>query len=446
VNNVAYCAHLIATLLGIGAVYRWSGRHRLPKWAPALLFAGALVFEAVMFRVSFPSSAFFDFTECYLPAGAAVLHYDIAALRELYVRDVQGFVNLPVVAYLFAPFALLGPRLGVALYTGIGVGLTVAAWALLVRVARLGTREAWMLAVLFLANGPLLNGLKLGNTSHIILFILVAGLTLLRAGRSGAAGALLGAAAVLKPALLLFGIFFVLRRDVRGTLGFSAVCAASALLSLLVFGWAFNLFWFNTSILQFSHQWFPTFSVQSIPGFLLRLRTEPDLLTSFHPVAQTSGERLAANVLIALLYVTGAAACVVGTLRAKAGDAADADRRRDLQYLLVICLAVVSSPLSWSHYYGWLLMPTAFFLGLLAHRPRARMTRWLGWTAIALLTPLVMWPTTLSSPSLMVAYQSLIESHLLLGGLIWFGLIAWWLAGISVEAPRNAWAPIGAAN
>jgi alpha-1,2-mannosyltransferase len=119
--------------------------------------------------------------------------------------------------------------------------LTVATWFLLVRLARLELRERWLLALLFLANGPLMHGLKFGNTSHFILFALTAGLVLLRAGRSAAAGALLGAATMIKPPLLLFGVFFALRRDVRGTLGFGAMCAATAVLSVLLFGWADNL-------------------------------------------------------------------------------------------------------------------------------------------------------------------------------------------------------------
>ena len=430
--KLVYVGHFLATAIGVIAILRLMGNRPFPKWTLLLIAAGLAIFEAASVWVTFPTNPYFwDFLQCYYPAGEAALHHDTAMLRTLYEKVVQGFVNMPVVAYLFAPFALLAPRTASILYTVVGIALTVWAWVLLARLARLERRERWLLALLFLANGPLINGLKFGNTSHIILFALVAGLVLLRERRSALAGLLLGAAAVLKPALLLFGVFFVLRRDVRGTLGFAAAGIVIGALSLVLFGWAFNVFWFETSILQFSHQWFSTFSVQSIPGFILRLRADPDILTSWRPLIPAPGEKLAAQILVGLLYVFASAACIKALLP-RAGDASrsmgDPGVRRDLQYLLVVCLAVISSPLSWSHYYVWLLMPAAFFLGSAQLSSQTQVMRWLPWLAIALVTPLVVWPWSFSNPALAMLYRSFAASNLLYGGLLWFGLVAWWLA------------------
>ena len=33
-----------------------------------------------------------------------------------------------------------------------------------------------------------------------------------------------------------------------------------------------------------------------------------------------------------------------------------------MEYLIVLVLACISSPLSWSHYYAWMLLPIAFLL------------------------------------------------------------------------------------
>jgi hypothetical protein len=359
VHSFVYIGHFVTTVIGVLAVF-WLARHRslssgslwssaLPIWAVGLVALGVGVFELVSFKASSPPDRFWDFLNVYYPAGQAALHNDPAMLRALIEKGVSGFVNIPVAAYLFAPFGWLPPQMAVALFALIGLALTVATWFLLVRLARLELRERWLLALLFLANGPLMNAVKLGNTSYLILFALAAGLVLLRAQRPASAGALLGVAAMIKPPLLLFGLFFALSRDLRGTLGFAAVCAATAALSLVLFGWADNLYWFQTSILQYSQSWLAAFNVQSIPGFLLRLHADAKL-TDWLPQFPPPGEKLLAQILTGLIFLLAGAACLRRPTEAVALREADAAERRDLQYLLVICLSLVSSPLTWSHY------------------------------------------------------------------------------------------------
>lgn len=416
-HHLAYAAHLVATGFGVLAIL-WLTRRREPwPWTPLLLALGVGLMAAATFAASDPYIPFHDFRIAYYPAGQAVLT-DPAALQALTARGVSGFVNMPIVAYLFAPFGALPEAWAVGLFTALGLALVAAAWRLLVSLARLGATEAWLLALLFAANGPLLNSLREGNTSHMILFALVAGLTLLRAGRSAGAGAVLAAAAIIKPPLLLFGLFFVLRRDVRGVAGFGGVVAATTLASLAVFGWAQNLQWFEDCVLRFSGQWIAAFNVQSIPAFVARFADAGGRLLDWTAFPPAPGERLAAHILTGLLLLVAAAAC----LRRTAPTEAKASERLDLQVLLVVCLAVVSSPLSWSHYYGWLLAPVAFFLGA----DRSATASRLGWLAIFLLTPLV-WPLRLLPP-LAEVYGAFAVSHLLFGGLLAFGLVAWRLA------------------
>ena len=92
-----------------------------------------------------------------------------------------------------------------------------------------------------------------------------------------------------------------------------------------------------------------------------------------------------------------------------------------LSYCLILCLAVISSPLSWSHYYCWLLLPAAFFLAW--RRALGWPARGLIWAAILLVTPLVR-PLTFSQAWLIDSYKIFAVSHLLFGGLLCFGLLA----------------------
>jgi len=438
-HSVVYFLHFLVAIAGLAAIV-WLARKQalpagvmpgrdLPAWVFSLGVVGIAIFELVSFKASSTMYPLLDFLNSYYPAGEAALHHDSAMLRDLIGKGTSGFVNIPVVAYLFAPFALFQPKIAAGLYTLIGLAVTVISWFLLVRAFRLELRERWLLAFLFLVNGPLLNGIKWGNLSYFILCALAGGLVLVREGRSGVAGALLGVATVIKPPLALFGLFFLFRRDVHGVLGYAAVGVVTVLLSLLVFGWAENLNWFEASIVQYSHSWLSTFSVQSVSAFLIRFR--PGIGIDYtDSIAQipTQGERLIASVLTGLLLITAAAACIRGSSRMLPNTERQAGFRRDLQYVLVLCLVLVSSPLSWAHYYSWLLMPAAFFLGSRHTLASSQTVNWLGWLAIALVTPLVMRPNAFGALGQTSIYRLFLVSHLLYGVLLWFGLTAWWLA------------------
>jgi alpha-1,2-mannosyltransferase len=438
VHNIVFLTHFLITVVGVLGIF-WASRYPLrggafsfdrnmPVWATAVTVLVMIAFTCIGFRLSSPPEWFWDFTRAYYSAGRDVVQGDMAALHVL-IREgaTGGFVNIPIVAYLFAPFGILPPRMAGALFTVVGVALTVLAWLLLVRLAKLDVRERWILALLFIANGPLLTGIKFGNLSYVILVALAGGLFFIRSGRSGIAGALIGLAVVIKPVLILMGLFFLLRRDWRGSLSFAAVGVTTALLSLLVFGWTENLEWFQNCIVQYSQNWLPTFSVQSISGFILRLDATAKI-SEWILVPPTQLQKLAAQIVTALIFLAGALACLKPAAVKRADIAQLPDERRDLQYLLVVCLCIVTSPLAWSHYYAWLLLPTAFFLKSHALGDMPAGARWAGWIAIICVTPLNGWPSLISNPLLMNIYRSLFMSHMLLGGLIWFGLICWWLA------------------
>ena len=421
---LAVVAHLTATAIGLAAIAWLTRRLPVPLWASILLALGVAALAAASFYVSDPPTIFDDFTKAYYPAGRAVIDQP-AALSALSHKGVFGFVNMPVIAYLFAPFATGSLLAGASVFTLLGAGFTVAAWALLAKLARLDLADRWRLALLFAASGPLAYSLREGNTSHMVLFALAAGLVLIRAGRSGSAGALLACAALIKPPLILFGAFFLLRRDWRGVAGFSAILAGVAALSTALFGWAENLRWFDVCILQFSHRWLSAFNVQSIPGFLFRLSGGAGLLTDWHAYPPPAGLELPAKLCIMLLLAVALLVALPAPARGEAVSPARRARRRDLQYLLVLVLTVIASPLTWSHYYAWLLVPAALFLGERREQPATR--RMLGWTAIWLVTPLARF-IAFKAPAALFVYKNIAVSHFLFGGLLWFGLLAWSLA------------------
>jgi alpha-1,2-mannosyltransferase len=432
---VLLLGHIAAVGCGIAAVQAMPKTRRPAPFLLAGLTAGCVAFAVLTFLAVDPPYFFWDFRTAYYPAGKMVLE-EPALLVVLIGRGVYGFVNLPIVAYLFAPFALLSLRYAIGLFTLIGLAMTVVAWLLLVSVAGLKGAERWLLLLLFVADGPLQYSIKEGNTSHWALAALAGGLYLLRARRPLASAALLGAAAVLKLPLLLFGIYFVLRRDWRSAFGFAGVCLAAGALSVAVFGWDFHVRWFELCVRPFSNQWIGAFNVQSIQSFLFRLQAAPESLRDWAPYPPGAVERLTGYVLVGLLYLGAFLSCIRGSTRRRDEAGSVDDARRDLEFLLVLCLAVVSSPLSWSHYYTWLLLPAAFFLGSESPFAAGSIPRRFGWAAI-ILAMLLVRPLQFSNPTLMTGYAAIGSSYLLCSGLLWIGLIAWSLMRIGKHAPST---------
>lgn len=451
-HKLAYLLVLAFTFAGLGIIF-WSAQksylrplRNLPYPVIALVLLGAVIFEFLAFKVGVQASGW-DFLQAYYPAGQAMLHNDVERLRIL-IGDSENtaaaipgmaanpnlFVNIPIFAYALVPFAMLPPQSALMLFTATGIALVFLAWCLLVKVFRLETRERWLLALLFMANGPLLYGIIIGNLSYFILAALAGAFLLLRSGRFAAAGAILGVAAVIKPPLALFGLFFILRRDVRGLSAFAALGIGVVLLSLVRFGWAYNLHWFEACIVQFSHEWMAAYNVQSFAGFMLRLGKDAQLM-QWSAVVPSPTQKLIANMLTAMIFLVGLIACIrwpkigreegLAAVALRCAPVAETVQRQELAYLLIICMCLVLSPLTWSHYYVWLLMPMAYFLAKQDRLPLP--ARIAGWLAIALVTPVQLDPTAVSNTLLGQIYKSLLVSHYFFGGLLWFGLMAWWL-------------------
>jgi hypothetical protein len=95
---------------------------------------------------------------------------------------------------------------------------------------------------------------------------------------------------------------------------------------------------------------------------------------------------------------------------------------RELEFMLVLVLCLISGPMSWSHYYVWLLLPLAFLLAGGEHLPRERVTTSLGAAALGLASLPVVFIGT-SQAWLMEPYARVVLAHFVLGGLLFFVLL-----------------------
>ncbi|MBD2020005.1 hypothetical protein H6F43_07370, partial [Leptolyngbya sp. FACHB-36] len=110
-----------------------------------------------------------------------------------------------------------------------------------------------------------------------------------------------------------------------------------------------------------------------------------------------------------------------------------------LEFAIVLCLALLISPISWTHYYLLLLLPLGLCLGNSVSIPQGRL--WLGLFVVSGL--LVSLPVTLfqpDSPVLRSIVFRLLLSHYFLGGVLLLGLLlaARWHTTTALEAsPAN---------
>lgn len=375
---------------------------RLAHTATALLFVLLLATTLAPARwASLP-----DFDKAYYPAGSRIL----TAPGTLYDAQIVDFVNVPIVALLFTPLSLLDPPGARLAFSGIGV----AALALtILGLARACSLTPWATAgvlAMSLLNGPLSYSLALGNASHLLLPLLLAVFAAERAGRDAAAGALLALAAIVKIPLLLLPLHFVLGRRWRALLAFAATLAGLAALSLLLFGLELHRIWFERCIRPFAQGPLAAYNVQSVDGLLARLSTE-GRRQDWSPLAVGPAFRILRSALLALLFGVVVAACWPRSELERRGPGT-------LGLSIVLVLALLVSPISWTHYYVFLLLPLAFLIGGWIPAPRGR--AWLALVAAGAL--LVALPVTAApghgGPLLRWAYRGSAHSPHFVGGLM----------------------------
>jgi hypothetical protein len=396
-----------------------------------------LVLHLILWRISEPPYLFGDFYKAYYPAAQRVWEVGPREAFQHLEVGVGGFVNMPILVWLFVPLLVFGYAGAGWAFLAIGLVSVLATWWLLVRIADPSTQTASVLAFLFLVDGPMVNSLREGNSTHIALFLIVAALALWRAGLLFAAGLVLGFAALIKIPLLLFGVYFLLRGQWRIVEGGVAVIAAALMLSLAVHGLAVNLAWFDGNVLAYIGRVIPAFNVQSIDAFIMRLSTGPEELFDW-----TAREPAMSHVIARWLILVALFGAIFWSMRRAhhapltylASD--DLTGRDYLEYSTILMLAIVASPVSWSHYYLFALLPMGLYLGNRLTLPNDRVAHWLMWLGFALTAlPIVLLPF---EPDwvLVLASRTIISAWLFGGLLILAALLrGLWHIGTTQDRP-----------
>jgi hypothetical protein len=394
---VPYLIHGAA--VGIAAAFVIAKR-RGPtgRWLQALEIATAIGVAGALLALT-SVTVLIDFSKAYLHAGRAVLT-DPSTLYDC--TRAQCFVNIPIVAVLFVPLALMNPSVAGVVFSVAGALLLVAAVRRLARGA-----AADIIVWLAILSGPIYYSVRIGNTTHMLLLPLMVAFDRLAAGRQAAAGAILAGLSLLKPPLALFLPYFVLHRNFRAAIAMAGCAAVAVAASVAFFGVELHWFWFREFVVKQGAAPIAAYNVQSVNGFVAHLLTRGQLVNWYPVDAGALFKPLSAGLAAALVAAVGIAAWRAGPPH---GEAA-----RRVELWLVLCLTVLIAPIAWTHYYLLMLIPCAALVSTHAS---------LGWrslvglvAAIALMAPPVL-VLDVRSRIGNALYERILVSHYFLGGVV----------------------------
>ncbi|MBD1889419.1 glycosyltransferase family 87 protein [Coleofasciculus sp. FACHB-SPT9] len=359
--------YLIFILLILGAVglNNLADKYLKKRWNLWLGYGfPVLLMMLFLWNISNPpaQNLFADFDKAYYPAGRLILENP----ADLYLPDKNclgqpgcpagTFVNIPIIAYLFTPFSLLSQQNAHVLLMFLSCIAILFTYYLLIKLGELTTgKQKIALLGLFAINGPLYYNLREGNSTHFVLLLLIAAFFCIQAKREIWTGALLAIAALIKIPLFLFGVYFVMRSRWRVVAGFSAALLAIVGASILLFGFDLHQTWFEMCIQPYAGKPIAAYNSQSLDSFLARLLTDGGL-TKWLPLEVGLGFKLVRYALLSLLFGATIWIC----WRSKKPVTLEEE---NLELSVVLCLALLTSPISWTHYYLLLLLPLSLYLG-----------------------------------------------------------------------------------
>ena len=371
-----------AALAGV-AVATVAARRRAIGWWPAMALAAVAALSVAAFAfVSWGrATPFGDFNKAYYPAGRLVFENP----AQLYACDAGTlcFVNIPIVAALFAPLSAMERTAAQVAFSAIGAVATVASVWLLAGELKADRVERYTIVALVVLNGPLLYSVRLGNLTHVMLPFLVAAGSALTRGRDARAGALFGALAIIKPPLLLVLPYLAIRGRWRAATMFTIIVAAVATASILWFGLEPHRAWLTQIAGPFSSRPVAAYNVQSISGMLAHFE-RPDHLADWTPLDMPAAFRLVVSAMVALVVGAAAAACLIG-------GAPLTTRAQWTELSMVLVLILLVSPLTWTHYYAFCLLPLACYATGAVPAPNASVRWALAAAAVLISAPVVLW-------------------------------------------------------
>ncbi len=168
----------------------------------------------------------------------------------------------------------------------------------------------------------------------------------------------------------------------------------------------------------------PAFNVQSIDGFLMRLSTGTTELLYWGPIEPALEQKIVRYSMLVLLLGGFAWLMLRAERRGLSLSGKEEPTPHDLlQFSMVILLALIISPLSWTHYYLLALLPLALYLGGKLPLPEDLITRWLFWPGYLLTSLPVIMPAMELDPDPPLGWLAELAARTIVSAWVFGGLL-----------------------
>jgi len=363
-------------------------RQPLMRILRGCLFTLCLVVPVLSFRrisASLMPANFYqrDFIQEYLLAKALLkgenLYLPLVDLAKRLVPDLPVLLfshptpHPPPAALFFLPLAFLTYEQAVVVWFGIEIVCIFSIVAMLLKW--LGVAKNWKMVALFsvilMAWEPFVIDIALGQISVFLLLFLLGSWLCLRQDHDVVGGILLGVVLALKLMAWPIVIYLVLRKRWRAVISSGLVVGISNLIMGKLIGFDTLLFYYFSvgptvsaiyrgdvwNLSAWSMGWTLWDSFYSSISPLLQLSSLVDLISRFAPYSA-----VLSSLLLTALSLYFSLQCKVF----------------DLAFGILTCASILVNPVTWAHYFTWLVIPLAVlgrYLYLLKFpRPELRLT------------------------------------------------------------------------
>jgi len=295
--------------------------------------------------------ALYDFFKGYYHGGRKILRNP----DVLYDETCYGYVNFPLFARLFIPLANLEKRLAGRIFYLFGYIAMLPLGYYLVSFTNIKGWRRFAILGFLLLSGPLDYNIWLGNVTQVITLMVLLALVSYKRGWEWVSGLILGAAGLVKLPLVIPSGYFFIRRKWNVVGGGLLVAGIVVVLSLIMVPVTLNTTWLDRCILLMGQSPTAAYNNQSLIAFLARIfmpgNTGWNLLTPTpeYTIALTIGRiLLTIPLLFVLFYRMRSARFFSDTV---------------LEFSILLTFSLLTSPISWTHYFILMFIPIAWYFG-----------------------------------------------------------------------------------
>lgn len=340
------------SLLPVGLFYLLEDNFTRP-WMRWLWWIASSVFVVLVGWQAGTEHAWADFGNGYYFGGRKILQNP----GDLYPgENCGGYVNFPLLAFAFVPFGTMPKDEAGRIYFLIGALsiLAIAHW--LVKFGNLKGIRRWWILFLLLISGPLDYSIWLGNTTHLVMLLMLMALWWFRQGKGWVTGGILGVVGLVKIPLIIPSGYFLVRRQWQVLGGAMLAAGMVALASFVLIPPSLNLLWFRNCILAFSGHPVAAYNNQSVIGVLARGLIAGSDVYYWLPIEPNS---LFGDVSrwVALVFYMPAIMVVISGWKSSRTKSLHL-----LEFFIVLTCSLLTSPISWTHYFILLLVPVVVYI------------------------------------------------------------------------------------